>query len=49
MNRRGVDYTVIRSEIPGVWHWQFRIGELVKKGKTKRTLNHSPCGEPSKL
>lgn len=37
MNYRGVEYTVARSE-PGVWHWRFRLGEVVKTGRTETNL-----------
>jgi len=30
MNHKGVEYTLTRSETPGVWKWQFRIGDLVR-------------------
>jgi hypothetical protein len=26
--------TLARSETPGIWKWQFRIGHLVKSGRT---------------
>jgi hypothetical protein len=38
MNHKGVEYTLTRSEIPGFWKWQFRIGDLVKSGKTEARL-----------
>jgi hypothetical protein len=38
MNHRGIEYTVERSETPGFWHWQFRIGETVKTGKTQANM-----------
>jgi hypothetical protein len=38
MNHKGVQYTLIRSETPGVWKWQFRIGDLVRSGKTETRL-----------
>jgi hypothetical protein len=37
MNHKGVEYTVARSE-PGVWHWRFRLGEVVKIGRTETNL-----------
>ena len=30
MNHKGVEYTLTRSETPGVWKWQFRIGDLLR-------------------
>jgi len=38
MNHRGVEYTVTATSVPGVWKWQFQIGESVKTGKTKTRL-----------
>jgi hypothetical protein len=38
MNHKGVQYTLIRSETPGAWRWQFRIGDLVRSGKTETGL-----------
>ena len=30
MNHKGVEYTVVSGETPGIWRWQFRIGDEVK-------------------
>ena len=38
MNHKGVEYTLARSETPGIWKWQFRIGNLVKSGTTEARL-----------
>jgi hypothetical protein len=38
MNHKGVEYTLTRSETPGFWQWQFRIGNLVRSGKTEARL-----------
>jgi hypothetical protein len=38
MNHKGVEYTLTKSETPGVWKWQFRIGSLVKSGRTEARL-----------
>jgi hypothetical protein len=37
MNRKGVEFTVMEAE-PGLWKWQFQIGETVTTGKTKSNL-----------
>jgi hypothetical protein len=37
MNRRGVEFTLTQVE-PGLWKWQFEIGETVKTGKTRTNL-----------
>lgn len=37
MMHRGVEYTVTRSA-PGVWRWQFRIGDAVISGKTETNI-----------
>ena len=38
MNHKGVEYTLTRSETPGFWRWQFRIGDLVRSGKIEARL-----------
>ena len=38
MNHRGVEYTLTRSDVPGFWRWQFRIGDLVRSGNTEARL-----------
>ena len=38
MNHKGVEYTLTRSETPGLWQWQFRIGDLVRSGKFEARL-----------
>lgn len=37
MIHRGVEYTVT-SVAPGIWKWQFRIGERIVSGKTEARL-----------
>ena len=39
MNHRGIEFTVAKTAIPGVWQWQFRIGETVKTGKTETKID----------
>jgi hypothetical protein len=38
MAYKGVDYTVIPTATPGIWKWQFRIGDEVKTGKTETRI-----------
>jgi hypothetical protein len=38
MNHKDVEYSLARSETPGIWKWQFRIGYLVKSGRTEARL-----------
>jgi hypothetical protein len=38
MTYKGIDYTVAAAA-PGVWKWQFRIGDRVKTGKTETNIN----------
>ncbi len=38
MNHKGIEYTLSMTETPGVWKWQFRIGDQVKTGKTETRL-----------
>ncbi len=37
MRHRGVEYTVTQAA-PGVWQWQFRIGDAVISGKTETNI-----------
>ena len=37
MNHRGIEYTVTAAA-PGIWKWQFRIGDTVVSGKTEAKL-----------
>ncbi|SCB53998.1 hypothetical protein GA0061098_102277 [Bradyrhizobium shewense] len=39
MNHRGVEFTVAKTAIPGIWQWQFRVGEQVKTGKTETKID----------
>jgi len=39
MNHRGVDFIVASTAIPGIWMWQFRIGEKLKSGRTETRIN----------
>jgi len=37
MLHKGVVYTVAMTS-PGVWKWQFRIGDTVRSGKTETKI-----------
>ena len=39
LNHRGVEYMVVPSATPGVWQWQFRIGDRLKTGKTETRIS----------
>jgi hypothetical protein len=39
MNHRGVEFTVAKTAIPGIWQWQFRIGDKIKTGKTETRID----------
>jgi hypothetical protein len=39
MNHRGIEYTLTMTTVPGVWKWQFRIGDEVKTGKTETRID----------
>ena len=39
MNHRGVEFTVAKTAIPGIWQWQFQIGDQVKSGKTETKID----------
>jgi hypothetical protein len=38
MNHKGIEYMVAPSSSPGIWKWEFRIGDKVKTGKVETTL-----------
>jgi hypothetical protein len=39
MNHRGVEFTVAKTAISGIWQWQFRIGDETKTGKTETKID----------
>jgi hypothetical protein len=39
MTHRGIDYTVAMTTTPGIWKWQFQIGEKLNTGKTETRMN----------
>jgi len=39
MHHKGVEYSVSVGAAPGIWKWQFRIGDTVKSGRTETRLN----------
>ena len=39
MNHKGIEYSIVTGAAPGVWKWQFRIGDRVKTGRTETRLN----------
>jgi hypothetical protein len=39
MNHRGVEFTVAKTALPGIWQWQFRIGEQIKTGRTETKID----------
>ena len=39
MNHRGVEFTVAKTAIAGIWQWQFRIGDETKTGKTETKID----------
>ena len=39
MKHKGVEYTVAPSTTPGVWKYEFRIGDQVRTGKTSTMIN----------
>lgn len=38
MEHRGVEYTVVATATPGIWRWQFQIGNTVSNGQTETRL-----------
>lgn len=39
MNHRGVEFTVARTAISGIWQWQFHLGGQVKTGRTETRID----------
>jgi hypothetical protein len=39
VTHKGVDYTVALTTTPGIWKWQFQIGEKIKTGKTETRIS----------
>jgi len=39
MTHRGVEYTLVPSPTPGIWKWQFRIGDKVKTGRVETRID----------
>jgi hypothetical protein len=39
MNYRGIEYSVATTTTPGIWKWQFRIGDEIKTGKTETRIS----------
>ena len=39
MNHRGIEYTLTMTTVPGIWMWQFRIGDEIKSGKTETKID----------
>jgi hypothetical protein len=39
MKHKGVEYTVVPSITPGVWTYEFRVGDEVRTGKTSTTIS----------
>ena len=38
MIHKGVTYSVVATETPGVWRWKFRIGDKVLTGRTETRI-----------
>jgi hypothetical protein len=39
MNHKGIEYMVATTATPGIYRWQFRIGDEVKSGKTETNIS----------
>ncbi len=39
MVHKGVEYMVAPTATPGIWRWQFQIGEQVRTGRTETRIN----------
>lgn len=39
MNHRGIEFTIAKTAVPGIWQWRFRIGDKVKTGRTETRID----------
>lgn len=39
MNHRGIEFRLARTAMPGIWQWQFRIGDRVRTGRTETRID----------
>lgn len=39
MNHRGVEFTIAKTALPGIWQWEFRIGDETRTGKTETKID----------
>jgi hypothetical protein len=39
MNHRGIEFTLAKTAVEGLWQWQFRIGDRIKTGKTETRID----------
>jgi hypothetical protein len=39
MDYKGIEFTLAPTTMPGVWKWQFQIGNEVKNGKTETRIS----------
>jgi len=38
MIHKGIEFTVVATETPGIWRWQFAINGKTKTGRTEAKL-----------
>jgi hypothetical protein len=38
MIHKGIEYTLVMTSTPGIWKWQFQIGDELKTGKTETRI-----------
>ena len=43
MNHRGVEFTDAKTASPGIWRWQFRIGDTVSYGPANTLSDQRPA------
>jgi hypothetical protein len=39
MNHKGIEYVIATTATPGIWKWQFWIGDQIKTGRTETRIN----------
>jgi hypothetical protein len=39
MIHKGINYSVVATEAPGIWRWRFLIGNQLKTGRTETKMD----------
>jgi len=39
MIHKGIQYSVMATEVPGIWRWKFLIGNQLRTGRTETKID----------